>query len=55
MLTDVLKWFLICFFGLFVLWVLTGGPERGGGTSPIIGAPTGVGSPSFTTESASPN
>jgi hypothetical protein len=23
-----LKWFLLLFFGLWVLWVLTGGPER---------------------------
>jgi hypothetical protein len=25
---DELKWFLIAFFALFILWMFTGGPER---------------------------
>ncbi len=51
MMVDILKWFLIMFFGLFILWVITGGPERGGGTTPIISAPTGIGSPGFVPQS----
>ncbi|MDQ5883442.1 MAG: hypothetical protein QG654_355 [Patescibacteria group bacterium] len=48
MITDVLKWFLIIFFGLFIIWILSGGPQRGGGTEPIISAPSGVGGPTST-------
>jgi len=44
-MVEFLKWFLIIFFGLFVVWVMSGGPERGGGTTPIIGGPQIIGVP----------
>jgi hypothetical protein len=45
MITDVLKWFLIFFLGLFLVWVFSGGPKRAEqkNLTPIIGGPTGVG------------
>lgn len=45
MMVDVLKWFLLMFLGLFVVWVLTGGPQRAEekNLTPIITAPGGVG------------
>jgi hypothetical protein len=48
-MVDILKWFLGIFFGLFLLWVFMGGPQRveeRGGVSPTISAPTGIGGPS---------
>ncbi|MDQ5901430.1 MAG: hypothetical protein QG580_145 [Patescibacteria group bacterium] len=48
MVWDLLKWFLILFFGLFIVWVLSGGPERGGGTKPLIQGPTTINNPVFT-------
>lgn len=39
---EILKWFLAVFFGMFLLWVLTGGPERGTGDTPFVNAPTNV-------------
>lgn len=46
MMVDILKWFLLFFLGLFVLWVITGGPERAEqkNLKPFISAPSGVGS-----------
>jgi len=47
MVWDILKWILLIFFGLFILWVITGGPERAEQKDlrPIISGPSGVGSP----------
>ena len=47
MVWDILKWFLVLFFGLFFVWVISGGPSRGGGTTPIITGPEGVGGPLY--------
>ncbi len=46
-MVDILKWFLGIFFGLFILWVVTGGPERAEqkDLKPTISAPSGIGSP----------
>jgi len=43
---DILKWFLIIFFGLFVVWVLMGGPQKAEkkNLTPIISGPGSVGS-----------
>lgn len=48
-MVDILKWFLAGFFGLFLLWVFMGGPQRveeRGGVSPVISAPGSIGAPS---------
>lgn len=45
---DLLKWFLAIFFGLFLIWVFSGGPQRveqRGGVSPIISGPMSIGTP----------
>lgn len=55
MVWDILKWFLLLFFGLFAVWILSGGPERGGGTTPLIHGPEGVGSPLYTPSNPSTN
>ena len=55
---DILKWFLIIFFGLFVVWVLMGGPQRAEekNISPIIRGPGNVGpQPSGSGASGQPN
>jgi hypothetical protein len=46
MITDVLKWFLIFFLGLFLVWVFSGGPQRAEkkNLTPIITGPGGVSS-----------
>ncbi len=46
MMIDVLKWFLLMMLGLFVVWVLTGGPQRAEqkNLTPIIRGPGGVSS-----------
>lgn len=46
MITDVLKWFLIFFLGLFLVWVFSGGPQRAEqkNLTPIIRGPGGVSS-----------
>ncbi|MEZ4103033.1 MAG: hypothetical protein R3B55_00445 [Candidatus Paceibacterota bacterium] len=40
-MVDILKWFLVMFFGLFIVWVLMGGPQRAEekNLSPIISGP----------------
>jgi hypothetical protein len=46
MMVDILKWFLVMMLGLFVVWVLTGGPQRAEqkNLTPIITGPGGVSS-----------
>ncbi len=45
-MVDILKWFLGIFFGLFILWVVTGGPERAEkkNLTPTIQGPSDTGS-----------
>lgn len=39
---EILKWFLGIFFALFIIWILTGGPERGTGDTPFVNQPSSV-------------
>ncbi len=54
---DILKWFLIAFFGLFLVWVFSGGPQRAEkkGVSPIITGPGNIGIPESIPQSAQTN
>jgi hypothetical protein len=53
---DILKWFLIIFFGIFLIWVFSGGPQRAEqkNLTPTISGPRNIGTPFYPEDTGNP-